>query len=492
MATSSAPPDRETVSVSVPVWIYRLLFAAAVALFWFPRLSRGFWVDEAASFWIVKDGFARISQNLQVLSEQSVLYSYLSSVFFVGGPHMELWLRIPSVIGVLLAAIILYKLTERIAGPGTGFLAVIPFCSAEAIVEIATNARPYAMGLPVILLSFWSLREWVQTGERKPLAIYCLCSPLIIHFHYLFGMVFVVQLVYLGAAWKMSRRFSLAAVAGAAALIALGALPLIRHILTLTTRSTAWKHAALPGLTTFFSFYPLNALLVAVLAIALFRFLYPKWFGPVKGLPFDDTVLLLSWLLLGPLVLFAGTHLTGIALFSTRYLIYALLPFFVILALMLRQIGNERARLAVVAGFVLNVAMYLPRIQLTEWRAPLAVAREMAGAEAPIIVRSGFTDSSLHDLSGEPKASSFLFAPLAAYPIPNPVIPAPYFMDPAAERLILSAIDRYEKSHRRFCLLANEDADIFDTLPALFSRRGYSSTIQEVKGFKVILFEKRT
>src|SRR5712691_7315117 len=204
---TAVPLPRDSADPPVSRWLYAAIFAAAVLAYWGPRVFRGFWVDEAGTYWMVHDGWGKLYQHLAIIPSESVIYTHIVALFASAGAYKEILLRLPSIVGVLLAGFLVYKLTEAIVGPKSGWLAAIPFVCAGAIVETATNARPYALALAVVLGSFWSLREWVHTGKGRWLVWYCLWSSAIVYFHYLFAVVFAVQAIYLIAARKR-RHFS--------------------------------------------------------------------------------------------------------------------------------------------------------------------------------------------------------------------------------------------------------------------------------------------
>lgn len=478
---SDAPP---------PKWLYFALAAVIVAIYWLPRLFRGFWVDEAATYWVSRNGIATVWDKLQVYPGQSVLYGYLCALFTYSGPYKEVLLRLPSVVGVLLSAWVLFKLTERIAGSGCGFLAVIPFLSSTAVVEIATNARPYGLGMAVALGSFWSLREWVYNNTNRFLILYGICSSLAIYFHYAFGLIFPVQIIYLVMARRRGREFPWTRLLVVGGLILVAVLPLARQFFTVAHRSDTFKTAALPGLTTFLSLYPLQVFTVAGISLLFYRILYPKWFRGLRLPERDDLALLAVWLLLGPVLVFIAVRMTGYALFSTRYLIYALFPFFVLVAISIRQIGNESARLAVLFAIALNAGIHVPMIRQAEWRTPLEVAQRLAGRETPLLIRSSFVDSASADLRDEPKPSSYLFAPLIAYPVANDVIPVPFFTNDAAAQLLERQIQQRASMHRRFCLVAEDGSDVLGLLPSWFRNNGYQTSVHNVGSFTIMIFDR--
>ncbi|MGA2597375.1 MAG: glycosyltransferase family 39 protein [Bryobacteraceae bacterium] len=474
---------------ALPTWLYPSLLSAAILAYWLPRLLRGFWIDEAGAFWVAHGGWSNVWHTIQVWPTQSIVYAYLSTFFSSDGPYKEAVLRAPSVAGMLLATWALYKMTDAMLGAGSGWFAAIPFCCAGAIVDMATNARPYALGLGVVMVSFWSLRQLVHTGDRKWLVVYCVSSPLIIHFHYPFVVVFAVQAVYLYAAWRAGRRLRWTQLLIGVGAIMLGAVPLIWPFLTLAQVSTRWKTAALPTLSTFLSFYPLQVLFPAVIGLGLFFALYRKWFGPITSIPTDDLILLLTWLLLGPVAMFILARAGSYAIFATRFLIYALPPFFILLAWAIKQVGNAPGRFALIGSIAMSAALYVPQMAVThEWRTPLAIAQGVAGPGTPILLRSGFVESPIFDWKSEPNPATHLFSPLLAYPVKNEIIPIPFFVDASAERYIEKQVERRAPTHAAFCLLAETGSDVLSVLPAWFHERGYRSYSQEVGGFELLLF----
>ncbi len=312
---------------------------------------------------------------------------------------------------------------------------------------------------------------------------------MVVYFHYLFGMIFIVQFLYLIGAWRAGRRFSIWKLVGTGLLILAAALPLTHQVMTIAGQANLWKTSA-PTLGTFVSFFPLQTLTTALVGLVLFRFLYPQWLRNLRGIASDDLLLLIAWLLVGPVVVFVVARMTGYAVFNTRYMIYALPPAFILMAWGIRQVGKEHARFALLLAMGINGALYLPALRESEWRTPLELVRQTAGEDTPLIVRSGFVESVNFDLTGEPRASSYLFAPLAAYPMRNEIIPAPFFMNATAEQTLKDAVTLRAPKHRRFVLMATSGSDVFDRLPEWFESLGYKASAQDISGFTIIRFER--
>lgn len=484
MATATSVRDE-----SLPGWAYPALFAAAVLVYWAPRLFRGFWVDEAGTYWMVHEGWSKVSHHLGIIPSESIIYTYMAAFFASAGSYKEVLLRLPSIAGMLLAGLIVYKLAERIAGAGSGWIAAVPFVCAGAIVESATNARPYALGVAVVLASFWNLREWVQTSSNRSFAGYCICSACIVYFHYLFGLVFAAQAIYLIAAIRMGREISLRRVAIAAAGIGAAALPLVWQFLHALRLYQDWSRPVLPTLATLASFYPLQVLIPAAAGLILYRWLYPQWWRSAALLARDDAVLLSAWMLLPPVFVFVLARTSSYMLFATRYMIYALPPFFILLAWSIEKVRKQRARFALVLGIALCAALYVPQLKMNEWRTPLRLVRDFAESDTPVMVRSGVVQSSVLDWKSGPRPDSYLFAPLAAYPIPNEIIPVPFFVDKNAGEYLQQQISQRATMHRRFCLVAEKDTDALSLISAWFKEHGYTASTHEAGGFEVVLYQ---
>ena len=174
--------------------IYYLAMACiAIAAGWLARLSWGFWTDEAGSYWMAGGGWSAAIAKTENFPGQSLLYSGVLSWFYHPGPHQELWLRIPSVAGVLLAGYFLYRLTEDVAGKGTGYLAVVPFFCTPAVIQAATYARPYGLALAAATGCAWKFQQFLNDGRARTFAQYLVFSVLMIYFQYFFGFLLAVQ-----------------------------------------------------------------------------------------------------------------------------------------------------------------------------------------------------------------------------------------------------------------------------------------------------------
>ena len=116
--------------------------ALVVIVAWLPRLFWGFWTDETATWWMASHGWREAIARTLTWDGQSVLYSVVASFFRSDSPYKELIMRLPSAAAMLVAAVLLYRLAERLIAKGAGMIAVAAFFCTPSTVEAATNARP--------------------------------------------------------------------------------------------------------------------------------------------------------------------------------------------------------------------------------------------------------------------------------------------------------------------------------------------------------------
>ena len=82
---------------------FGVLAAMAVVDLWILPIRSSFWLDETATFWVIKDGVANLLLRSNWAGSQSPLY-YLTvwPALVIGGRH-EWVLRLPSLVALMIA-----------------------------------------------------------------------------------------------------------------------------------------------------------------------------------------------------------------------------------------------------------------------------------------------------------------------------------------------------------------------------------------------------
>jgi hypothetical protein len=489
--------SEEQDSVGTPRKPILVMTCLAVLIGWLPRLRWGFWIDESATYWMSSEGWRTAIERTWNWPGQSILYSILESFFVVHGAWQETVLRIPSVLAVALAAWQVKRLAELLIAKEAGWYALVPFVCAPDVMSFATNARSYGLALTASLISFRYLLEWQRGGGKKNAALCLLASILTVHFHYLFGFILLIQAAYLFlSAWSGKRvRWSLPLTTAAAVPLS---LVLILGSLRTTEQQNLDFQAAPPKIGQWFQLvFPPTLLLGLALGAALVLLMVPmrklQW-SPIH-LSRPVAWLLTAWLLGAPTLFFLVSRLTSRTMFTSRYLLFTLPAMVLIVAWAVASIGNLQARticmLAIFAASVLHPAMLVSAFRESpiSWRAPLHLLAQKP-SNAPVFAASGFAHAVFGNWKAEDPKTSPLFAPLAAYPIANPVIPLPYQFFPDVESFIEQEMAKRSEEPVVF-LLSESNSGLWPWMTKYMEGRGYRAQTEHLNDFVVVEFSRR-
>jgi len=109
-------------------------------------IDNSYWLDEGTTLWAISGSFQEIVPRVYSTQGHSPLYfQFLWIVAHYFG-FSELSLRLPSVISVVLAAVIIFWLVKNISKSAAWFLLFLLFLEPE-LLRAAISARPYGMSL---------------------------------------------------------------------------------------------------------------------------------------------------------------------------------------------------------------------------------------------------------------------------------------------------------------------------------------------------------
>jgi hypothetical protein len=189
------------------------------------------------------------------------------------------------------------------------------------------------------------------------------------------------------------------------------------------------------------------------------------------------------------------SRFTSKTIFTSRYLLFTLPAMVLIIAWAVTGIGNLQARticmLAIFAASVLHPAMLLSAFRESprSWREPLGFLARTP-ANAPVFAASGFAHAVFGNWKTEDPKTSPLFAPLAVYPIGNPVIPLPYQFFPDVERFIEEQTTQLSAQPLIF-LLAESDSGLVPWMTKYMEGRGYRARTERENDFVIVEFSRQ-
>jgi mannosyltransferase len=121
--------------------ICALTIAVSISI-WFIAIRTPLRLDEMGSFWVIKEGFSRILSRQGGLSFPAYSYILWLSTKIIG--TSEIALRAPSVLAMLGAVYLLYRIARELFEPDIAVIASAIFCLHPVIIFASIDARPYA------------------------------------------------------------------------------------------------------------------------------------------------------------------------------------------------------------------------------------------------------------------------------------------------------------------------------------------------------------
>jgi hypothetical protein len=491
-----------TTGINLPLRIL-ILCTAALLLVWLPRLRWGFWTDEAGTFWMACEGWRVAVGRTATWPGQSIPYSMLESFFVTAEYWKEPLLRIPSVLASAVAAWQLKRLAELTINRSAGWLAIIPLVCAPDMVNFGTSARPYALALAASIASFRYLIEWRESRGRKTAVNYLVASLLTLHFHYLFGFIFIIQAIYLAGCRVFNQRMPGRKVGvglplAAAILLPASMLPLVGALRSSANHAGSFAHAIPPTVAQLLqSCFPPALLLTTALGLLLLSTSAKQLRWRAASLQPELVLLLATWATLAPVIFFVAARLTGHSVFASRYLLFTLPASVLFIVWIISGFERQEWRflilLAVFAGTVLHPGSLLLsfRESTASWREPLRLVDSLSQKHHPtVFVASGLVESGALNWTEADAANSRLFAALTAYPLRNRTIPLPYqFSDQVKNFIRANHLESYKAGEICF-LLAAADSELVTWMTSYMQQVGFHPEAHPVNDFTVVEFRR--
>jgi 4-amino-4-deoxy-L-arabinose transferase-like glycosyltransferase len=410
---------------------FGMLMAIAVVDLWLLPIRSSFWLDETATFWVIKDGLANLLQRSFDWAGQSPLYYLTAWLALVTGGRHEWVLRLPSLIAMLIAAWLLYRLAERLFDAASARLAVLSFICSGQVAFAADDARPYALGLCLLIATALLLVRWLDTGAARFAAGAMVFAALSVWAHYLFGPVLVVFAFYAVPRARREGRIAfwkLAAVGMGAGVLVLPLVAQLRHFYQDRAAHSFVGSPAFSGL--FASIAPpvlAGSLVVGLLLAMRFR---PER-DPSPAPPRDSVLLSAGWALVPPLLLFAISVLSPVKLFVPRYYMSCIPGVCLLAGWMARSlVGAAGQRIVATVLVVVAIFCYGTAYHSSEnWSGAMGRIRSESSASLHVLVASGFVEAADPKALRDPRVSEVLFAPLEMYPPGGTLLRLPYRLD---------------------------------------------------------------
>jgi len=187
-------------------WLIGGFFGLGVFLriygFWSPEL----WTDEYGTWWVVAGGWGDVARRVLRYGGQSPLYYLIVKLWTDALGPGPVSLRLPSILCGIGTLGVAYPLGMRVFNDRhAALLTLAAFAVHEKLIWYSQEARPYSLALLCTMLSFLFYLRLLDSGKLADRIGYVVVTALLYYTHYLFGVVVLVQILYLclrqGLAW---------------------------------------------------------------------------------------------------------------------------------------------------------------------------------------------------------------------------------------------------------------------------------------------------
>ncbi|WP_431914958.1 glycosyltransferase family 39 protein [Nonomuraea jabiensis] len=120
---------------------------------------------------------------------------YLFMHLWIKAGTAELWLRLPSAVGIGVAAWFLVDLGRRLHSTRAGVIAAAVFAILPSVSYFGAFARSYAFAAAAVAFSFWALHRAVERSEVRRWVVYGVAVALVCSTHLFAVLVLPAQLL---------------------------------------------------------------------------------------------------------------------------------------------------------------------------------------------------------------------------------------------------------------------------------------------------------
>ena len=156
-------------------------------------------VDEAAAVVAVQGSFSDVVER--ALSDDPARAGYLAVLQpMVSWDNAEEWVRLPSVLAAVVAAVATYRLGRRLAGRHAGAAASLVLASSVGVVGISQSVGPLALALAAMMLSSALFARAIERGNAVWWAVYAVSAALLPLTHPIAASALVAHLAAIAVA----------------------------------------------------------------------------------------------------------------------------------------------------------------------------------------------------------------------------------------------------------------------------------------------------
>lgn len=439
-------------------FVFALALSGAVAT-WFLTIRSAFWLDETISYWEISGGLREIWAR-QDVSFPAYFYILWATKAIFGSS--EAVLRIPSVLAMLAATYVAYRIGRELFSPDVAAIVTVLFCLHPIVAFEAVDARPYAFAVLLLNCAILSFFRWMKTNSTRYAILFGSSAAGIFYFHYLFGVVLpAFALAFIVLTRGQWRRYA-PKLAAAGAPFLLMMLPVIAPLLFLFRTSQTQVYESAPELSDLVSTVaPGHVLALLFVAVVFTALMLRKMENPSEEL-LRTSLLCFLFAVVPLMFLYDVSALTSVHVFVARYRLVAVPGVALCWGFLVSCVASKKIRVGFCAALALLTFSGFSFATLStegahgySWKYALQVADKSAAFDhAPLLICSDLTESNFQPMPADVyKAKSPVFAPIFYYRVHSRIVPLPRALNGEAMKQVNKFLATATPARERFLVL---------------------------------------
>jgi hypothetical protein len=442
--------------------VYALALAASIET-WFALFRDGLYLDETGTYWTISAGFSQIWSR-QVLNFPA--YDYILWLFTRIFGTSEAALRSLSVLAMLGATWLMYRIARELFNRDVALLSTIIFCIDPIISFASINVRPYAFGALAITGAIYTLLSLRRNDSTWMAILFGFLSACVLYSHYLFVGILPALLFCFFIFKKHNRRVLWRQFAVAIAAFTLACLPIIPGVLFVFHSGQSHVYDPAPTLSDLFLIVApglIPFLVGGAVLLTGVRAAKPSRCENPQPMIQSWKILFCSSIALVPvLLLWIISVATPIHMFEQRHCLAAVPGIALCWGLIITRYLTRSTRLVLCLALLVaivyfyDISAFRNRHGATSKYA-LAMAQKNTSVDnAPVVMCSSFPEADYMTMPTHNIKENIAFPQLSYYKLSAPLIPLPRALNGQAIRLGSQFLTHATRKHQRFLALADQ------------------------------------
>jgi len=412
-------------------------------------MHRSLWIDETITYWIVKDDLCDLIYRAIHFQGQSPFYYFIVWCFTKLIGHTEWILRLPSLLSLIIACVILYKLGLFFFNREGGLIATLSFINLWAVIGQfiggSCSARPYELAVMFSILSVFCFVLWIKTGQTRHQIAYISALAATCYAHILFAPILFVHFCYFLINRENGSKVSFNKLYFTFGIVIVCLLPNSYQLVLLNQKRELLSLSTIPTVIKLIHAWFPRELFIPLIAAFVIVWIIEKRMYWKRTAFFSKTFFFfLIWFLFPAFFWFTTSRISGTSIFLLRYYCFSFPALALIIASLIIAMEPESTR--VIAIITLSMLLTYVSIfgskPLEDWRGATKYINSInISNKGNTLVWPGLMEQRDFEWSKNPENQKYLLAPFSFYHLRKKAILLPLIPDKLKLEELLSEHD---------------------------------------------------